>query len=378
MNIAEPTEAPSSTIAQFGQELGRQTAAVAHAVTIAAGHVAHQVAATGVSYFTREVAAKLIRDALATHPEAALTAQGCLTLLAACSEALVIARNGRNPEEATKGYHNLSADQWGGKTPAERIQLNEARKTAETRMAAGHVLAVAAHLGVAIYGVKTGQPELAAAMVSTEAKSIIFSTLRDTIQDAFQTITTNNPTTGLLGSKDLWKAGGAYGAAQMLGNLALVAPRVGAASLRGTGWKPTLSNAAMSAAMNTAIEAVDMTYQGAMNAANFNARQRVSPNLRPPTGERLLDQTPVRWAFFAEFFAPLDVLDAGMKAGGASETQRQAAVAIAAGVLGLLLLPPIVKSWQSSSNVRASTPAQGAVGAQVADEERQDDVNAAP
>lgn len=319
------------------------------------GHVGHQLISTGFPpYFDRETVGKLISDGLKDHPEGALALQSAYVVAAVVAEFAVIKRHDRDWQTATKARYGISDAAWDSKTDAERTTLNADRKKAEYLMAIGHVAAVATHLGIAGIGYATGRPELAAAMAATETKSILFSLQRDTIQDTVGVMGTEEPSSGNLNSEDLNWPSFSYGAAQLAGNMLTGQLFAAVPALQGSDWGTHAARTAISSTSNSIIEGIGMAHPAAIAAANDDTHQVFKPSLKMPTGASLMDKSMERWAFFAEFFAPLDLLDVALHKSGLHANAKAAIGAVAAGVVGGLLYKPVTQGFQSSAGVNAA------------------------
>jgi len=312
---------------------------------------------------------KVVNDRLKDHPAGALALQSVYVAASVAAEFAVIKRHDRDPDTATKARYGISDDEWRLKTPAEKNSLNADRKKAEYLMAIGHVAAVATHLGIAGVGYATGRPELAAAMAAIETKSIAFSLFRDTIQEAFGVMGTEGPSSGNLNSKDLNKPAGSYGAAQLAGNVLTGQLYAAVPALQGSDWGTAAKRAVISAGVNSVIEGVGMAHPAAIAASNDDTRQVFKPSLKMPTGAPLMDKSMERWAFFADFFAPLDLLDVALHTSTLPANARAAISAVATGLMGAALYKPVTQGFQSSAGVNAAMADRRAEQARANDEE---------
>lgn len=91
-----------------------------------AGHLIHQTVAVGLPTFAREMLAAGVMHAMRNQPpEVAYGVQGAVGAVNLGLQVIREMRERRHPDEAARGFHSLSPEQWDAKTPAEQAALRQ-------------------------------------------------------------------------------------------------------------------------------------------------------------------------------------------------------------------------------------------------------------
>ncbi len=337
-----------------------------HGAAIAGSHLTRQLAGTGLPYFARELVAGGVTALLHQHSGVAIGLQAGLLVAGLGVQAMRVAKDMRNPQEAARATAGVSTERWAAMSDADKQPYMTAHKVVSGIQACMQATGSSINLAMAVQGHLQGKPEMAAAALATEIKSIVFSVLRDTSQATFSMVGTDQPTVGALHPGQMAAAAGVYGAMQGLLGLASDAARSTSSFATKTvfdaaknGFAAVAAAAAVKATANTVIEGVDDATYATLDAHRSGARQTVAPsfNFPPPDGARLMDQTPARHAFLNTFLSTLNLVDAKLDAGGASHKARSLIGNGAAAALGALLYPTTVSLWQGSAAVRTDVRA---------------------
>jgi hypothetical protein len=198
----------------------------------AAGHLAHQAAATGMTTFAREMMFEALFAALRRLPHPVLIAMQVTSSVTMVGlQRLRQVREQRDPEAAARGFHNFSAEQWDA-LPAEekRVKMAQQRSYSDavTTLAAASAIT---NVGLSLGGPSMGRPELSAQVLATDIKAVAYSAVRDSIQTMLQMVDTDVPTSSARGAP-LNSAAQFYGKMNVLGNYAYGAVPAGLGDAR--------------------------------------------------------------------------------------------------------------------------------------------------
>ncbi|XDF35982.1 hypothetical protein RBH89_02740 [Paracidovorax avenae] len=283
---------------------------------VAIGHLTHQGIAVGVTTAVREVAAEALIAGLRQAPAGALLGiEIGMGVVNMSLQALRQVREKRNPDEAARGFHALSPEQWANKTPEEKAQLRKEQQQHSDRVASLQMASVMVNVGFAAYGTAHGDNSFAASSIASEAKVIAYSLMRDGIQSKFSMIKIDKPTHGVSGSH-LTGAALFYGGANLAAAYAWSAlPPLGLPAgvttanvrdvLRGVPVEgvslqgavgATAKMIGVKAAINTVLEASDWFSVTEQEARQAGAKQQLAPRTLPDDYGRLKDHVAARVA----------------------------------------------------------------------------------
>lgn len=283
---------------------------------VALGHLTHQGVAVGVTTAVREVAAEALIAGLRHAPAGALLGiEIGMGVVNMSLQALRQVREKRNPDEAARGFHALTTEQWESKTPEEKAQLRKEQQHYSDRVASLQMASVMVNVGFAAYGTVHGDNSFAASSIASEAKVIAYSLMRDGIQSKFAMIKMDKDTHGVSGSH-MTGAALFYGGANLAAAYAWSAlPPLGLPAgvttanvrdvLRGVPVEGVSLQAAVGAtakmigvkaAINTVLEAADWFSVTEQEARQAGAKQTVVPRILPDDYGRLKDHVAARVA----------------------------------------------------------------------------------
>lgn len=282
----------------------------------ALGHLVHQGVAVGFTTAVREVAAEAMIAMLRQAPPGALLGiEVGMGVMNMSLQALRQVREKRNPDEAARGFHALSPQEWAHKTPQEQVALRKEQQQHSDRVVALQATSLMVNVGFAIHGMIRGDSSFAAAGIASEAKTIAYSLMRDGIQSKFGMIQLEEGAYGVSGSH-LASAALYYGGANLATAYAwsalppLVLPAgVTSANVRdvlrgvplpGLSLQDAVSATAkmigVKAALNTALEASDWFSVTEQEAQQAGTKQVLSPHIKPDDFGRLKDHVAGRVA----------------------------------------------------------------------------------
>lgn len=385
-------ETPSNwrtQIADLARMAGQQLAQTADVATMvqpngrllaaAAGHLAHQAVSVGIPTFAREMlAAGLSAGLHAAAPQVAIGLQAGMMALGVTLQVVRERRESRDPDEAARGFHSLSAEQWAQSSPQQQDTMRQTQARHSRMFTALQVAASSLNLGLTVSNVRNGEATTAIARVATDVKTAVYTTMRDALQASFRMVGIQGETNGL-GGAHLTTAVAAYAAVQLTAGYAgqalatLAAPGSATASnvlngvltpqeaglSLGAAWGTAATVAGVRAALNTVVEAVDWFQRTQLEATQGGTRQELAPriNTAPENRDygRLLDHMPARMALINTINSVV---------GAASYFARNAPDAVeslignvgSAGVNAMLDYS-VTNTWQAAAAVRASTSA---------------------
>ncbi|WP_244160064.1 hypothetical protein [Paracidovorax cattleyae] len=283
---------------------------------VALGHLTHQGIAVGMTTAVREVAAEALIAGLRHAPAGALLGiEIGMGVVNMSLQALRQVREKRNPDEAARGFHALSPEQWAGKTPKEKEQLRKEQRHYSDRVVSLQMASVMVNVGFAAYGTAHGDNSFAVASIASEAKVIAYSLMRDGIQSKFGMIKLDKESHGVSGSH-LVGASLFYGGANLAAAYAWSAlPPLGLPAgvttsnvrdvLRGVPVEglslpavlgATAKMIGVKAAINTVLEASDWFSVTEQEAQQAGAKQLLAPHIKSNDFGRLQDHVAARIA----------------------------------------------------------------------------------
>ncbi|MDA8457354.1 hypothetical protein M4R22_21550 [Acidovorax sp. GBBC 3334] len=283
-----------------------------------AGHLTHQGVAVGITTALREVGAEALQAGLRHLPAGALL--GIEVGMGVTNMGLQVlrqARERRNPDEAARGFHALSTDEWARKTPEEKVELKKEQQLHSDRVLAMQFASLAVNVGFAIHGYTKDDNSFAAATIASEAKVLVYSMMRDSIQSKWGMVklTPEGQSNGVSGSH-IVSAGLFYGGANVVaayewGGLPVLALPKGVTTgdvrdvLRGVpveglsvgeAVSTTAKMIAVKAAINTVLEAADWFSITEHEAHQSHTLQELAPHIKDNDFGRLKDHVPTRMA----------------------------------------------------------------------------------
>jgi hypothetical protein len=346
-------------------------------LTAAAGHLAHQAISVGIPTFAREMLAQGLMAGLhRASPQVAVGLQVGMLVLNVTLQVVRERREGRNPEEAGRAFHSLSAEQWAQASPQERDAMQETQAKHSRLLSVLQVVSSAVNLGLGVANARSGDATAAIQRATTDVKTAAYTTMRDALQASFRMVGIAGETHGLSGAH-LTTAIATYAAVQVTAGYAGQALVAGAAPEAATAtsvlngltspaaagmsmaaaWGTAATVAGVKAAVNTVVEAIDW-YQRTQHEANQGgARQELNPriNTAPENRDygRLLDHTPGRMAVINTANA---VVGAAGYLARKSSTALQSLIGNAgSAAVSALTDYSVSNTWQAAAAVRAAT-----------------------
>ncbi|MGP3509214.1 hypothetical protein [Paracidovorax citrulli] len=339
---------------------------------VVVGHLTHQGISVGVTTAVREVAAEALIAGLRQAPAGALLGiEIGMGIVNMSLQALRQARERRNPDEAARGFHALSPEQWASKTPEEQALLRKEQQHHSDRVASLQMASLMVNVGFAAYGAAHGDNSFAASSIASEAKVIAYSVLRDGIQSKFGMIKLDKESHGVSGSH-IAGASLFYGAANLAGGYAWSAlpplglpPGVTTANVRdvlrgvpveGVSLQDAVGATAkmvgVKAAINTVLEASDWFSVTEQEARQAGAKQQLAPHIKGNDFGRMKDHVPARIAIIESSNSVADLVGFLTK-----DMPPSASALLTNSALGLWVgvnYRTIGATWQADSAVRAA------------------------
>lgn len=306
---------------------GMDSGALLRLPKAALGHLVHQGVAVGFTTAVREVAAEAMIAGLRRAPAGALLGiELGMGVMNMSMQALRQVREKRNPDEAARGFHALSPQEWAGKTPQEQAALRKEQQQHSDRVVALQATSLMVNVGFAVYGMLRGDSSFAASSIASEAKTLAYGLMRDGIQSKFGMVKIEG-SHGVSGNY-LTSAAMLYGGANMATAYAwsvlppLVLPKgvkAGLSAVSTTGVttgdvRDVLSGAlveglsvpqaigatakmiGVKAVLNTALETSDWFVVNQQEANQAGSQQVLAPHIKPNDFGRLKDHVATRLA----------------------------------------------------------------------------------
>lgn len=340
-----------------------------------AGHVIHQAVAVGLPTFAREMLAAGVMHGLRNAPpEVAFGLQGAVGTVNLAMQVIREVRERRHPDEAARGFHSLSQEQWDSKTPDEQAALRKHTQNVSRAITVAQVASSITNLSLMLQAHSEG-PENRAAMLrplATELKVGLYTTLRDAAQASFNMVGYDDKrdhTHGLTGnafaSARATYAGAIttaeFASSAVMGTLVpgrgdAMTVLLGASNAMNPGdaWRTTAAAAGVSAVTNTLVEATDwfqrMHFELSQNAAP--PPQVLEPHITGHDLGRVLDQAQSRTALINGLNSALSVLGLTMAKAEVPPALQGVLGAAGLGTMVFLTDSPISGNWQAQKWVR--------------------------
>lgn len=347
------------------------------------GHVIHQAVAVGLPTFAREMLAAGVMHGLRNAPpETAYAVQGAVGAFNLGMQVIREVRERRHPDEAARGFHSLSPEQWAAKTPDEQAALRKHTQKISRAITVAQLASSITNLSLMLQAHSEGLENKAAMLrpLATEVKVGLYTTLRDAAQASFNMV-------GYDDKKDLTYglAGNAFNSARatyagvittadVLSSAAMgvlvpgrgdaMATLVGTSNAMSSGdaWRTTAAAAGVGAVTNTLVEATDwfqrMHFELSQNAAP--PPQRLEPHITGDDLGRVFDQAQSRTALINGLNSALSVLGLAMAKAEVPPALQGALGSAGLGALVFLTDSPITGNWQSQKAVRMEAAEQSA------------------
>jgi hypothetical protein len=395
------------TVSALARTVGQQAVQTASVGTVlqpnsrllkaAAGHLAHQAVSVGIPTFAREMLAQGLMVGLhRASPQLAVGMQAGMMVMNITLQVVRERREARVPDEAARGFHALSAEQWGQSSHQDQNAMRETQTKHSRLLTVLQVASSAVNLGLGIANVRSGDASSAIQRVATDVKTAVYATMRDALQASFSMVGIEGTTHGTSGPH-LTAAIATYAGVQAASNyvsdamLAAIAPERSTATavLNGVlspavagmstsaAWGTALTVAGAKAALNTVVEAIDWFQRTQHEASQGGTIQRLDPLIpgfprtqpevsqggtvdAPPITEkkdhdygRLLDHTPGRMAIINSINAASGL--AGHFAQNSSDALKSLIGNVGSATVTFLTDYTISNTWQADSAVRAAT-----------------------
>jgi hypothetical protein len=352
-----------------------------------AGHFIHQTVAVGMSTLAREMIGMGFAHLMRAEPASTIIGvQAAMAGANLAMQGMREFRERRNPDEAARAYHSLTADQWAAASP-ERQEAMRAHTRAMSRMfTLIQVASSATNLAMVSIHARQADPnspqfvsQQTAALqpLVNDVKVAVYATLRDTAQASFSMVAIKAGP----GAEAGWQAPeGVSGAAEAGSAIAYSAfygfngylspllkqamvPEAGTAAATlmgaaGTGmstseaWGHVAASASISAMLNVMPETMDWMSRTEMMLHGTGGIQQLEPALTGTDYGRLLDQMPGRAAYFNGLFSALTLGGEVMNNMGVS-ADTQAYIGNVGSVLIMIALDsPTMGLWQAAGAVR--------------------------
>jgi hypothetical protein len=374
-----------SAIADLARAAGQQvqqTASIAtmvrpnpQLVAAAAGHLVHQAVSVGMPTFAREMLVAGLTVGLQGHANAVIGLQAGMMALNVTLQVVRERREAREPNEAARGFHSLSADDWNASSPQEQAAMRQTQARHSRLFTELQVAASALNLGLGIGNVRNGDVGSAISRVATDVKTTVYTTMRDALQASFRMSGIVDETLGLSGTH-LTTAIATYAAVSLAGNYASqalvgsAAPQAStAANVRNgvltpaeagmsmaAAWGTAATVAGVKAAVNTVVEAIDWFQRTQLEAMEGGREHTLQPriNIAPEHRDyaRLLDHLPARMAL-------VNTINSVTGAAGYAARHTSAAMQSLIGNAGSVAVSAmldysVTNTWQAESAVRAA------------------------
>jgi len=347
-------------------------------VGAAAGHLAHQATATGLTTFAREMVYEALFAALRQLPPHAITAMQVTTSVSTLGlHRFRQFREQRNPEAAARGFHNLSPAQWEALSHEDKqAKMEEQRKYSDAVTTLATASAVT-NVMMSHFGPSIGQPHLGAQVLATDLKVLAYAAARDSIQASFNMVGTEHDTNGGVSGTHLHAAGEFYAKANFIANYSYGAVPAGLGDARtklaatfgdkdaqaeldkqqsplsmGQALGTVAHSSLVKATINTLLETSDWIHVTQQEANEAGTRQLLKPELTGTDYGRVLDQSVTRSAVIDSNISlgnALGIIAEKLKAPAwLTGLLTNGAPAVAAG----LTYGTIARTWQAESAVR--------------------------
>lgn len=351
------------------------------------GHLVHQSAAVGVPTFLREMMVEaMVLSMRHMPPHQALALQALVGMANVGLQVLRRHQEARNPDEAARGFHAMTREQWDALPEGDKAKLR-AEQDKHSRMVFNiQVAASLTHIGIGTYAVVSKDKDLAetpARLFANDFKAMLYSGMRESIQASFNMVGTAGDTHGLIGTH-LTASAAAYSMTTVVGNYAFtflppLVPKGALATsvLRGESHEMSRSEAwltraavnTVKAAINTLVHTSDWSLMTQQEANQWGTTQHWEPKAKfldrsKHDYSRLLDHTPARITLIAGSTAMSNLASLLMK--DLPPEASTAVLNLMGGMYEGLIYKTIGNTWQAEAAVRAAVAAPPAAPPRLA------------
>jgi hypothetical protein len=350
---------------------------LAETMAPAAGHVVHQTLAVGLPTFAREMLAAGVMHGMKDAPApVAFALQSGLAVFNLGMQVMREVRERRHPDEAARGFHSLSPEEWASKTPAEQAAMRKHTQNVSRVITVAQLSSSVVNLALMVQAHSEGPQNKAAmlAPLATELKTGLYTTMRDAVQASFNMVGYKDGadnTHGLAGTAfDAARAtyAGAITTAEGASSvvMGLLVPDKGAATdvLVGTSdamssrdaWRTTAAVAGVKAITNTLVEATDWFSRQhfQMNQNPIPPRMSLEPEFSLNDLSRVADQGQSRTALINGINSALSALNLAMTKAEVPPALQGVLGTAGLGTIVFLTDRPITNNWQGQKLVRVA------------------------
>ncbi|SFD45442.1 hypothetical protein [Paracidovorax konjaci] len=169
-----------------------------------AGHTLQQLLTCGIPTFSREYAMLQIYWAVVNskfaqdNPFAIVGMQSVVSTMAVLAHMKIRhARMDRDPEAAVKGHFGLTDQQWAETPNATKDKLIATQQADSRRVTANQVMAEMGYLTMSTVAAADGDPTVAARVLATQARNIVYAGMRELMQASIKFVGTTGATSGV-------------------------------------------------------------------------------------------------------------------------------------------------------------------------------------
>lgn len=342
------------------------------------GHLVHQSAAVGLPTFLREMMVEsMVLSMRHMPPHQALALQVLVGMANVGLQVLRRHQEARNPDEAARGFHAMTREQWDALPEREKDKLRTEQDKHSRMVFNIQVAASLTHIGIGTYAVVSKDKDLAEMPVklfANDFKAMVYAGMRDSIQASFSMVNTPESTHGLIGTH-LTASAAAYSMTTAVGNYAFtfLPPLVPKGALatsvlqgdshemsRSEAWLTRAAVNTIKAAINTLVHTSDWSFMTQQEANQWGTTQHWEPKAKFLDREkhdysRLLDNTPTRITLIAGSNAMSNLASLLMK--DLSPEASTAVLNLMSGAYEGLIYKTIGNTWQAQAAVRAAASA---------------------
>jgi hypothetical protein len=351
-------------------------AAVGSTLGVIAGHAIQQTAAVGLPTFAREMLAAAVMHGLrSAPPQLAMGLQAAVGVTNLGLQVMRELRERRNPQEAARGFHSLSPEQWAAKRPDEQDRMIEHTQKVSRAITMAQVASSLTNLVLMGSAFLQGNRADALRPLATELKTGLYTNSRDTVQGSLSMVGYDNDKMFGLSGQAFAAAAATYagvnagasmltdavmaslvpGRGQAINTLLGIAPAPGVDAMSGSqAWGTIAQAAAVSALGNTVGETIDW-----FQRTHWHLSQNEVPppqEWRPQiTGDdlgRVLDQAQARTALLNGINTTLTAAGRLMTDVGVPPAMQSFIGNAGLAALTALTDSPITGIWQAEQAVR--------------------------
>lgn len=223
---------------------------------VLAGHTLHQIVGTGLATYAREALSIAITTALRSQPGLALGLHTSMFLVNLATEAVRTHQLARDPDEAARGFHALTTEQWNARSPEQQQAMRERQQRHARAVLGMHVFGQIVSLGFGVQGFHNGNDIQTANALAQNVKNTFYAAARDGLQASFSMVgLRGNPNSAGNTDDHFSTAAGRYGMTQAganaVGNMLMGVMAPGIAPSGGYIMGVPAETEAMTHAMNT-------------------------------------------------------------------------------------------------------------------------------